>query len=383
MGFWEQAKRQTKDTGGLLQTTYNVFWDDPDLFSPVIRLSIYETIHYTALLTGVLLLILTEFYLASGIILAMSLTLIPLFKYYYRAFQKSVLSHETYQVICGEDATYNGSKETIKNREGSIALLAIVDVIITKLLNSADDEDNTGIAGFILNLLIEAAEEVWDLLENYVVPAIVVDDVSITEIPSKLKGLKNNVPGTLTGVFGIDLGTSMLSNILFPAVLISWVFFIGVGVATSPLTTHTFSVSGVNVAYIPLIIAVYTTILFFGLVGVITESLKATYFTAMYTAIQHPDTIEDSRRQGLTNYLSLGDSPSPTENTPNQRTTEKDQAKRQTSQKQVSNNVKKLAKAFKKARKPGNKKTLFKKAKRKGFSNEQIRQAWQLANTDH
>lgn len=120
-----------------------------------------------------------------------------MFKYYYTAFQKSVLSHETYQVLQGKDATYQGSKDAITNREGSILLLATADAIITKLLNSADNGDSSGFIGFIINLLIKAAEEVWDLLENYLVPAIVVDDVSLTDVPSKLKGLKNNVSGTL------------------------------------------------------------------------------------------------------------------------------------------------------------------------------------------
>lgn len=60
MGLWNRAKQQTKDTSSLLKNTFKVFWDDRDLFSPVVRLGVYEAIHYTTLLTGVLLLILSN-----------------------------------------------------------------------------------------------------------------------------------------------------------------------------------------------------------------------------------------------------------------------------------------------------------------------------------
>lgn len=372
MGLWQTTKQQSKDTAGLLKNTFKVFWQDTDLFSPVIRLSAYELIHYTALLTGVLLLVLTDLYTAGFITIAASLTVIPLFKYYYTAFQKSVLSHGTYQVIQGKDATYKGSKQAISDKEGSIVLLAITDAIITKFLNSADDGDNTGITGFIINMLIAAAEEVWDLLENYLVPAIVVDDVSLTDVPSKLKALKNNVPGALTGVFGLDLGTTVLGQFLFPAILITWVALGGIGYATSGITTHTFTVSGITIAYIPLIIAAYISMIISGLVAVITESLKATYFTAMYVAIQHPDRIEDSRRSSLTNYLSLDDDI----DTPSTKTEAASEH-----HENVPKRVRQLAKVFERTAKPGNKETLFDKAKNKGFNDEQIQTAWDLADT--
>mgnify|MGYP006931603250 CR=1 FL=1 len=98
----------------------------------------------------------------------------------------------------------------------------------------------------------------------------------------------------------------------------------------------------------------------------------------MYVAIQHPDDIEDSRRDGLTNYLTLGEAD---EDSSVVGTEQKQEEEPETYN--IPDDVKRLANVFNRAGKPGNKETMFEKAREKGFDDEDIRQAWQLADIDN
>ena len=357
-----KALNQTKDTWGIIQNTFKLFWDDKDLFKPVIRLSLFEVVHATTLLISTLIAVYANAYgTAIGIVIVW--IILGLYKYYYITFQKSVLSHGAYQVIQGKDATYKGSKEEVKKSSGSIILLSILDYVVTRFINS---KKNNKKQGLLTKIILKAAEEVWDLLENYVVPVIVIDNVGIRRIPSKLKELKNNVPGALVGVFGIDVTTKAFGSVIGQVGIGIWLLSGVLAYVLGGVSSNTVLVSGVDIAYVPLIIAVYLTMLLSAAIRIINESLKATYYTTMYVAIQHPDRITASKRQDLTNYLTLDKDVRP-EEMPFEHTQQEEA---------LTNAEKKLAVYLAKVGKPTNKETLKEKAVAKGYSEEQFEKAW-------
>ena len=58
--------------------------------------------------------------------------------------------------------------------------------------------------GKLVNLFLPGLNEVWDRVNHDVLPAIAVDRLTLTDGVKKMKDLRDQVPETLTGVFGID-----------------------------------------------------------------------------------------------------------------------------------------------------------------------------------
>lgn len=66
-------------------------------------------------------------------------------------------------------------------------------------------EGKGGIFSMIVGFLVMAIREVWDLMYNYLIPAVVVEKKeSWSEYAENFKKLTQKIPATLIGVFGID-----------------------------------------------------------------------------------------------------------------------------------------------------------------------------------
>lgn len=361
MDFKEKAKNQSKDTVSILKNTFTLFWEDKDLFQPVVRMGVFEAIHLTVLLASVLMFTNAVPGTAYAAPLFLGSLALGIAKYFYITYQKSVLSHGSYQVIQGKDATYQGSKTALKDKLDSILVLSIADYVVTRFINNKKNQENKGI---IISIIVWFLGEAWDFLENYLVPAIVIDDIGITEVSAKIKEVKNNVPGALAGVFGIDITTGVVSGFLAP-VFFGIILLAGAAAYFLPaITSATLTLGGITLAYVPIILGIYGLFLISSIVRVINESLKATYYTTMYTAIQYPDRISKQKRGALTNYLTLGEDVSP------------QSTKDQSSTPDLSENETQLADYLSKVATPENKETLLKKAQNKGYTEEEFEHAW-------
>ena len=141
-------------------------------------------------------------------------------------------------------------------------------------------------------------------------PAIVIDKVSIREIPTELKMIKKNIPQSLVGILGIDVVgsvfVSLFSFIQLPSILIgfgignfakdifpsSWLF-------TLPLKEPlTFNV-------LPLFIILFFTTTFVTFLNCLVQLVKTTYFTTFYVSITRPEEITPEIREEVTEYLNF------------------------------------------------------------------------------
>ena len=73
----------------------------------------------------------------------------------------------------------------------------------------------------LVTLFLKALGEVWDLLNNYMIPAVVIEKKSLRDTVPKLKALRSNVPATLMGVFGIDFVGSVALGFILPFYIFS------------------------------------------------------------------------------------------------------------------------------------------------------------------
>lgn len=297
--------------GYLLKHTVTVIGRDTDIVTPWIAMIAYAIVMVTAFFVGVLGVFLGDFSLwGSGFGLAFLMFVYKHFFYNYREMGQSWLVYET---ICGRDRSYADAKTTAKERKSGVRKLAGLDMLMG-YVGSQNEGKSDGIVGWLVNLFIQGLEEVWDLVNHYMLPAIAIDELSLTEGIKKMKELRDEVPKTLVGVFGIDFIGNVVGQITgglyFVLLLIAaGVMYLG-GDALPAAFAFTFEQNPLGPG--PLVVNVLPVIVLFyvgKLFGVVFErtvtSIKVIYFTIFYTQIRHRDRIAEDLQPQLVSYLRM------------------------------------------------------------------------------
>jgi hypothetical protein len=228
----------------------------------------------------------TLFYV-FGIIL---LFLFPFVKTYYRAAQ-SWMVYETFTKGTG---TFKDGISRARKNMGDIFALTIIDILVNALSRQLKSGGKgKGIIGIILGIILffiaRFIEEVWDLVGHYLLPATIIEDKNIIEAIPSLKNMRNNVPGALVGVFGIDFAGDLAKGLLFILLFVLGIGAIALGIF--------FGLWWLTVLLIILYIGIF--IIF----GVFLDMLKTVYFTLFYMAVNHPGEILPEYRDEVTRYL--------------------------------------------------------------------------------
>ena len=141
-------------------------------------------------------------------------------------------------------------------------------------------------------------------------PSVVIEEKKLKEIAPDLKSLKENVPATLAGVFGLDFAgdavKKLLGGVAFLLVLLSVAAGWLLAFVTDAGAVSLFS-GAVTISWIPTYITLFLAVLVSGIAGKLVESIKVIYFTVFYTSIKQPQNITEELREDLTHYLTLGD----------------------------------------------------------------------------
>ncbi len=295
-----------KDTGFLLKNSFKVIGKDKDIIKPTIHITILSFILIT-LFFGSLITFLTGRFVGTGVLVLLILIFILTpFKFFYYIRQKADQSWIVYNTITGKDISYKDAHNHTKLEKSSLRKIALIEILM-KYVGSQRSKKR-GIGATLINLFLSALIEIWDLLSHYMIPAVVVEQKPLKKIIPQIKSLKNNVPATLVGVFGIDFVGNVIGTVLFPVYLLTLAIGTVVGyliVSISPNTVWT--ISGFSFSWIPVIIAFYLVFIIATIIRKIVESTKVIYFTIFYTAIRSPMSITQNMRDELTHYLLMGE----------------------------------------------------------------------------
>ncbi|MBU1269332.1 MAG: hypothetical protein KKF95_04270 [Nanoarchaeota archaeon] len=293
-----------KDTGYLLKNSFKVIGKDKDIIKPTVHMVVLSII-LTTLFFGSLLSFFTGRYVGWGILVLLVLIFILTpFKFFYYIRQKADQSWIVYNTICGKDISYSDAHNHTKLQKSNLRKIALIEILM-KYVGSQRSRKG-GIGAVLINLFLAALVEIWDLLSHYMIPAVVVEQKPLKEIVPQIKALKNNVPATLVGVFGIDFVGNVIGTVLFPIYLLTLAIGAGIGyllVSVSPNTVWT--ISGFSFSWIPVFIAFYIVFVIGAIIRKIVESTKVIYFTIFYTAIRAPANITKDMRGELTHYLRM------------------------------------------------------------------------------
>jgi hypothetical protein len=285
-----------KDTFGLVKTTLTIFGKDADVIKPIIGMIILQTIVSAATLIGVALIVFASAGgIGSGVIglllILLGMVLAP-FALFYDAFQRAKVCALGYDVARGEDATIPKAKERIRPIRGTLFLLGLIDLAVSSMKSRS--RNRSGIVGIIMAILIAVLAEVWDLISNFLLPAVVIEQKGPREVVAELKELKRNVPAALVGVLGFDAFGSVARGLVFGV----WFFLglIGIGL---PLFFF-----GINpITFVITIVTLMIIIVSSAIISKMVVGAKSVYFTLFYLALLRPHEIAPSMRDACTNLL--------------------------------------------------------------------------------
>lgn len=302
--------------GYLLKHTMTVVGRDTDILAPWIRMNVYALVMVTVFFAGVTELILGSYLLGwIGLGLAVLLYFYKFLFYNYREVAQSWLVFET---ICGRDRTYKEAHTHAKTRASDVRKLAGLDLLMAYLMSQRGE--GKGWTTWLVNLILEGLEEVWDLVNHYMLPAVAVDELTLTDGVKQMKTLRNQVPETLTGVFGIDFIGRIITQVTFPLYFLLFVVGVGTTYLMSGVLpeamTFTLPVEDplaggpLMLNALPLLVAFYIGKVFSAVFERTVTSIKVIYFTIFYTQITHAEQIDSELQPQLVSYLRMEEEPS-------------------------------------------------------------------------
>lgn len=295
MGLFGISGGTLKDTVQLLKNTFTIIARNPAIFKPTI----------TQIVVGIFLWVLVigsfaSFYFVPGaaviavIILIFSvvmLILFPFIKMYYRAAQCWIV----YKTFTGNKISYKEGLARARQNKKDIFILGLLDILLTVLSRKLKEGTGRGGLWVILNILMRmagaAVEEGWDLVGHFLLPGSIIPEKTVGEAISDIKNIRNNVPGALVGVFGIDFVGDLVRGYIIGIVLL---LIVGVG---GGLYFATNSLVGI-------VIGVILALILHFVAGIFIDMVKTVYFTIFYTAVTMPEEIPEEDREEVTHYLT-------------------------------------------------------------------------------
>jgi hypothetical protein len=297
-----------KDVQGLLKNSITLLGKDSDVFKPVVYMTIIKSVSIFAIFSMMYLFFVAH-HLAQGFLVLLFLICFAPIVSYLNMKYKAITSWMIYDILRGKDTDVSAGAKELKGLGFTLFLYAMIDHIV-KSATSSQSQEESGIVSMIKGLILSVFQEVWDLIKNFSLPAIVIDKTTLKEIPAKLKLVKQNIPGALAGILGIDIiGSvfiSLFGAIQIPAILISGgIGYFGQDFLPSAWTM-TFGVDNA-INLLPVFAILFITSVFVSFLNSLVQLVKTTYFTSFYVSITRPSEIVPDIRSEVTSYLNFND----------------------------------------------------------------------------
>ncbi len=300
-------KDRLKDTGFLIKNSFTIVGKNKNITTPTVHMAVLTAVITILLYSALLTFVLGQFILLGLVFLFFAVFILVPFRFFYDVRQKANQSWIVYNTICGKNITYSDAHQYTRAEKGKLRVIALVDAVMAYA--NSQKRNRRGVLGVVIGLFLGFLNQVWDLLSHYMLPAVVIEQKSLKEVVPEIKSLKNNVPATLTGVFGIDFVGNVIRSLFWGVFTVFAFLSLGVGYLIGLFTEVTVvTVNSFSFSWVPPFVLLLGISVVGGIYKKIIESIKVIYFTIFYTSIMHPMNISESLRGELTNYLLMKES---------------------------------------------------------------------------
>ena len=299
----------------LLKHTFTIVGRDPGIIRPWVRMAIYSIVMSSLFFLGALFLGLGR--IPTGSILLTISVLLFFYKFFYFARQEMRQSWLVSEALKGNRRSVDEAGVRVGELASTCRRIALLDMLVSWIVAMARRNQQ---AGSLMRVVVKGLEEVWDLLNHYLLPSAAVDGYGIREGVGRMKTLRDNVPGTLAGVFGIDIAAKAVGTIIGPLYfgLILLAAGAGVWLGDALPAFHVgdirqmlddpqlnFLPETLNFSWLPLLLALWLGKSVSVVLERVTTTVKVIYFSIFYMRITHADEIIPEIRGELDGYLRM------------------------------------------------------------------------------
>ncbi|WP_376694631.1 hypothetical protein [Wenzhouxiangella sp. EGI_FJ10305] len=310
-GFGERLKQ----LGYLLKHTFTIVGRDPGILRPWVRMAIYGVVMVCLFFSAITAFIVDAN--GTGLLLLFVSIAMFVYKFFYYTRQELRQSWLVTEALKGERRSADEAKSRVRELAWNARKIALLDMLVAWMMSMAR---SSGKAGALVRLFMRGLEEVWDLLNHYLLPSAAVDGYGIRDSVGRMGTLKDNVPETLAGVFGIDIAARAVGTIMAPvyfvlfvgAVLLGiWVgdafpaFYAGDLRETFNNVEAGFLPDELHFSWLPVLIAIWLGKLGSVVLERVTTTVKVIYFSIFYMRITHVEDIIPEVRDELDSYLRM------------------------------------------------------------------------------
>lgn len=313
-GMWERIYQLFY----LLKNTASIVGRDPGIVKPTMVKVIYGIVEEVIFFAGLVLILFGQF--ASGIGLVVLSVLLYTYKYLFHARMEMRQSWLASEIIQGRSGSKADAIAVVKKNKRVYRIIGVLN-FFGKRLEKAQRKGKSGFLGIIVRLFFAAAMGMWDLVSHYLLPAAVVDGYGFSDGIDSMGRLKNHVPESLTGVFGIDVAGHAVGALMSPiyflltlgGIALAWfvgdaipIFYVpniiaGLGLELPPDLPYEF----ISWNVLPLLVLEFIAKFMSIVVDRVTSSFKVLYFTLFYMRITHNERIASDMRESLDSYLTM------------------------------------------------------------------------------
>jgi hypothetical protein len=300
----------------LLKNSVTVVNRNREVMYPWVAMMIYSFVTATLFFCGVAAILGGAWVLSIPWL--MLSTAMWFYRFFFHSYQKTRLSWLVYETLCGRQRTFMDSRKRTAQLKGSVRKIALLTMIMSYV--GSRKSKKGGVLGFLFNLLMAGLVKVLDLAKHYLLPSVAVDGLGFREAADQMKDLKERVPETLVGLFGVDILGKIAAKIISPLYIV--IGFIGLVLAWAlgdiAPAIFTFEITDINVegggtiesvtfAW-PIILGMLFLCKSISIVvAYAVAALKVSYFTVFYTQITHPDHFAPALRDDMESFLRLED----------------------------------------------------------------------------
>ncbi|MCK0163016.1 hypothetical protein [Marinobacter sp. S6332] len=309
--------------GYLLKNTVTIIGRDTDIVGPFLRTAIYAVVMVTAFFGGIAAIALGAG--GTGTLLLLASLAMFVYKYFYYTRQDMAQSWLVAETVRGRDAVPGDGRKRVRGVKSQARILGWVSMGFAFISSRAANGEGGGLSAMVSRVLLSALSEVWDLAKHFLTPAVAIDECGLRDGVERMKSLKNSVPETLVGVFGIDIAGGAAGMLIAPVYVVLVMIAIALGFAVGDAipafyagdmrdmlgasTPFWMGDSALSFSWLPLLIALWLSKMLGAILARVVDSAKTIYFTLFYMRITHSDEIAPDIREELDTYLRIESKP--------------------------------------------------------------------------
>ncbi|MCV2892737.1 hypothetical protein [Lentibacter sp. XHP0401] len=313
-------KARFTQLGFLVRHTFTIVGRNRALLEPLFMMWIYAALMIGLFFTG---LVLAAYENGHSAWFLLGGTVMFIYKFFFYKRAELTLSRLTYGTTTGGMPTQREARREISGLSSQVRTLGLLDIVAVWVTSRKNKK------GGLMAMLLGSIVEVWDLVNHFLLPAFAIDQLSLRDGVAKIKRLKNHVPETLAGVFGIDIMGGVIGSLMKPLYLFGGLAGVALGLLFGSGMPDAFSAGalseisrdipqlgpiGPNTIFnwLPIFIIVFVSVLLHSLFARVVTVIKVVYFTLFYTRVMHPEHLAPEMRADLEGYLDLDANEMPT-----------------------------------------------------------------------